>query len=336
MLRKLTRIVVLVAVCSLFAAANDSGKRVLSVMTRNVDNGTDFLYVLGGAPGAVTLTLGEVVASDIPARAARLAAEIAAARPDLIALQEVSVWTRLSAAGQPVLVLDQLEELMAALQARQLRYDIVAVNNLANLTQPLEGADGYLNLLDRDVVLARPEIRISNVSTNLYAAFLSFGPFPVYRGWISAEVNNGSKKFRFVNTHLESLLTPIQVAQTSELIQVLQEDTLPLVLAGDFNSDASGNPVAVDKPDSVVLLAQAGFTEAWHALHPNDPGYTWPLFLEDQFPPPPYTSPAVPFERIDLIFTRGPVEIRAIERTGLVAPYGSDHAGVVATLKLEP
>lgn len=116
----------------------------------------------------------------------------------------------------------------------------------------------------------------------------------------------------------------------------VQQDDLPVVLAGDFNSDASGNPDAVDKPDSVALLTQAGFTEAWHALHPNDPGYTWPLFLEDYFPAPPFTSPAVPFERIDLIFVRGPVEIRSVKQTGLVVPYGFDHAGVVATLKLEP
>jgi endonuclease/exonuclease/phosphatase family metal-dependent hydrolase len=96
------------------------------------------------------------------------------------------------------------------------------------------------------------------------------------------------------------------------------------------------SPAALDKPDSVLLLQQAGFTEAWQALHANDPGYTWPLFLEDHFPAPPFTSPAAPFERIDLIFVRGPLEIRAVERTGLVAPYGSDHSGVVATLKLEP
>ncbi len=336
MFRRLRRIVVLAALCSLVLAAGDSGKRVFSVMTRNMDSGTDFNYVLGGVPNAVTLTLEEVIASDIPARAARLAAEIAAKQPDLIALQEVSVWAKLSAAGQPVLVLDQLEELKAALQARDLDYEVVAVNNLSDITAPLEAGGGYVNVLDRDVVLARPEIQLTNVTTNRYSVFLSFGPYPLYHGWISAEVNDGRKTFRFVNTHLESLLTSIQVAQTGELIQVLQQDNLPVVLAGDFNSDASGNPAAIDKPDSVLLLEQAGLTEAWHALHPNDPGYTWPLFLEDHFPAPPFTSPAAPFERIDLVFVRGAVEVRAIEQTGLVAPYGSDHTGVAATLKLEP
>ena len=333
---RFARLVALVALCSLFAAADDSGKRVFSVMTRNVDNGTDFLYVLRGVPGAVTLTYQEILASDIPGRAARLASEIAAKRPDLIALQEVSLLTTLSAAGQPVLVLDQLQQLMAALEARNLRYDLVAVNNLFNITQPLESGDGFVNLLDRDVVLARPEMRISNVTTNVYTVLLPFGPFTIDRGWISAEVNEGRKKFRFVNTHLESLVTPIQVAQTSQLIQELQQDDLPVVLAGDFNSDASGNPAAPDKPDSVLLLTMAGLAEAWHTLHPNDPGYTWPLFFEDNFPAPPFTSPASPFERIDLIFVRGPIEIRSVERTGTSPPYASDHAGVVATLKIEP
>ncbi len=72
---------------------------ILTVMTQNVDDGTDF----GPLFGAVTLdtlttvvadTYSEVQASNIPERAATLAGEIAATQPDVVGLQEVSLWRR--------------------------------------------------------------------------------------------------------------------------------------------------------------------------------------------------------------------------------------------------
>lgn len=63
---------------------------VVTVMTRNMDAGTDLNYILGATDQAsfalgMAATLAEVKASGIPERAARLADEIAAHRPDLIA-----------------------------------------------------------------------------------------------------------------------------------------------------------------------------------------------------------------------------------------------------------
>src|SRR5690348_3009249 len=61
-----------------------------TVMTRNLDEGTDFGYVVAAAQGAlsladaISLTYQEVVASDVCGRAARVADEIAAAKPDVV------------------------------------------------------------------------------------------------------------------------------------------------------------------------------------------------------------------------------------------------------------
>jgi hypothetical protein len=56
--------------------------------------------------------------------------------------------------------------------------------------------------------------------------------------------------------------------------------------SGDFNSDAESNDA------SYQLLLTAGFTDVWKQTHPNEPGFTWALFLTD-----PYTYTA-PFQRL--------------------------------------
>ena len=77
----------------------NNAHRFISVMTRNLDEGTDFGYIQAVAAGkldfatAVGLTYAEVVASDVCGRAARMADEIAAAQPDVVSLQEAAVWT---------------------------------------------------------------------------------------------------------------------------------------------------------------------------------------------------------------------------------------------------
>ena len=57
-------------------------------------------------------------------------------------------------------------------------------------------------------------------------------------------------------------------------------------------------------------------------------GFTWPLFFEDVA-----SGPAIPNERIDLIFTRDIRALKAAE-TGTTAPAASDHAGVVAMVQV--
>ena len=75
--------------------------------------------------------------------------------------------------------------------------------------------------------------------------------------------------------------------------------------------------------------------DIWSALHPTDAGLTWPYFLEDTANPD-----VTPFQRIDLILTRGNgVEAESEQLVGTTPINGiwaSDHAGVVATLKLLP
>lgn len=324
-----------------------AGTRV-TLMTQNMDAGTDLSFVIAlGAPAGVDLTLAEVQASNLPQRADLLAAKIAAAKPQLVALEEVTLWRVGPTPDTATEVLyDQLELLLTALKKYGADYRVVTVNSLTDLALP--GSTGAVRYTDRDVVLMRSDLRppsfhLSNVHARTFDAGFVFEGLPITQGWISMDVHLGNRQFRFVETHLESPIpgvpeaTDVQVAQTAELLHELRNLAIPVVIAGDFNSDAEfGN--GVDATPSVALIEAAGYADTWKAVNSGDPGYTWPFYLEDQ-PPPAFFAPFRPFERIDLFFSRGlePVgvkEVTAPAPASVVPPFGSDHAGVIATFQL--
>jgi endonuclease/exonuclease/phosphatase family metal-dependent hydrolase len=175
-----------------------------------------------------------------------------------------------------------------------------------------------------------------------YAAVFTFGnpvlgQLSVPCGWIAVDVQAGGSQFRFVNTHLQAQIPgvpdaeQVQRAQGEELLANLSSAGIPIVLAGDFNANAEPGPEYTGTAQRIV---EAGFTDAWKAAHPVDPGYTWPLFGEDQ-----NSGPTMPNERIDLIFVSGaasilnPAVVSAV-RTGATPPFASDHAGVVVKVQL--
>jgi endonuclease/exonuclease/phosphatase family metal-dependent hydrolase len=329
------------------ALANDEA--TVTIMTQNMDAGTDlgFILALEGTPESVDLTLAEIQASDIPGRAALLATQIAAEQPDIVALEEVTTWRMGTTPETATDVLyDQLALLLSALADEGVPYDIVAVNTLTDLALP--GSTDYaLRYTDRDALLVRSDLRppafhLSDVHSRIYDAALSFGELPIYQGWISADVHIGNRHFRLVETHLESPIpgveaaTEVQVAQAEQLVHTLRNLRIPVVVCGDFNSDANFGS-GPDATPSVSLIEAAGYADTWMIANPNDPGDTWPLFLEDQYPPP-FFVPYTPFERIDLFFSRGidivgVREILAPASAGNMPPYGSDHAGVIATFQ---
>ena len=324
-----------------------SHETVVKIMTQNVYAGTSLGFALAlGAPEGVDLTLAEIQASNIPERADLLARKIAREQPDMLALQEVALW-RIGPTPETAtrVLYDQLKLLLRALARHGAPYNIVAVNTLTDLALP--GSKGALRYTDRDALLVRsdlrrPAVHISDTHTHIYEAALDFQGLPVVQGWISADVYVGRKYLRLVVTHLQSPVpgvleaTEVQVAQATELVQALQNVTVPIVLCGDFNSDAEfGN--GPDATPSVALIEAAGYADTWRIANPGDSGYTWPLFLEDQAPPN-FFEPFAPFERIDLFFSKGMQVISARQvlapaRHGGMPPYGSDHAGVIATFR---
>lgn len=354
----LRRFIILVTVIAIgFANASAQNKdRVLSVMTRNLDTGSDFGFVttattpLGLVIG-VTETYQEVAQSNIPERAEGIAAEIQAQQPDLVALEEVTT-LRIGPFGGPstTVVADQLQSLTAALATRGLHYAAIAVQQNADVEAPAVDASFTffdVRVTDFDVVLARTDLSISefqleNVQFQHYSTILVFPtvlgtsiPFP--RGWISVDAKLRGKQYRVVTTHLETFNLDIQAAQALELINGPVVTDLPVILAGDLNSDAD-NPDPSQSP-AYHLLINANFLDLWSTVHPGNPGFTWPLHGED-----PSTASSSPSQRIDMILTRGEkVSDRSAVLTGntqsALTPSGlwpSDHAGVVGTFTLLP
>ena len=342
--------------CGLSPAWADSDKRIVKVMTRNMDAGTDlgwvFYYLTLHNPPTMddlalgaSATYGEIINSDFPGRAIRLAEEIAIQEPYLVSLQEVTLWQTTSTATGVETLYDQLDLLLQALDNQGLHYEVVASQDLTDITAPLSQSLQPLvaiRFLDRNVVLARSDLRqselaLSNVKTQLFSVNFSLN-FPDFsfserNGWISVDAKIRGKQLRFVNTHLHSPLypqDPVQPLQGDELIAVLRGGKLPVIIAGDFNSDASGLKIGPDQTPTAGNILNAGYVDAWQVFNPPSTGMTWPLFWED------YNAgnPSVLLERIDLIFARD-LTILDVQMTGLAAPYGSDHAGVAATLRID-
>src|SRR5512143_41555 len=89
-------------------ALADSDKRVVKVMTQNMDAGTDLLFFFAFSDPvlATQLTYNELLATDFSGRAGLLADQIVIQQPYLISLQEVTLWQTISATGETGILAD--------------------------------------------------------------------------------------------------------------------------------------------------------------------------------------------------------------------------------------
>ena len=132
------------------AAARADGGRHVSALTRNVYLGTG-LTNLGTATtfpefvDAVSQDWANVVANDFPRRAKALATEIQLTRPDVVGLQEVSLWRDQLVSdvvqGNPTpnathVVYDFLSILQGELAARGIPYTAVSTSTNADAEAP--------------------------------------------------------------------------------------------------------------------------------------------------------------------------------------------------------
>jgi endonuclease/exonuclease/phosphatase family metal-dependent hydrolase len=326
-------------------------ERVVSVMTRNLYLGATLTPLFPDPPldsgpavvAAATQVWHQVAATDFPRRAEALADEIVTAQPDLVGLQEVTLY-RVGDAGDPDAAeqvrLDFLEVLQAELRSRGQRYD-VAVSQPAfdgevtafDWPTGLGGTGGLidLRLTDRDVILVRrspatANMKVSNPQGGIYAAALPLEilgqPLPIVRGWTAVDVKLRGREFRFVNTHLEAFHAGFAALQAMELVSTGPAATaLPIVLTGDFNAAPGESAYAV--------IAAAGLTDVAVGGAPT-------CCFE-----PDLASGSLS-TRIDLVFTRGPITTTSVDIVGVdqiaTQPplWASDHAGVVAEVVLDP
>jgi len=340
-----------------FGVASPPG---VTVLTWNVYYGTDPTPLLttpaDQVPFVAASVWGLVQQTNFPARAGALAQAIAAQRPHLVGVEEAAIY-RLQRPGdlafggtQPAtqVVYDFLALLADSLAARGLHYVIAAADSTTDVELPVitgvDPATGIptfddVRLTDRDAVLARADVQIANPRHATYAAFIpvSIGGAQtgVYEGWSSVEATVSGRTIRFIDTHLETQdALPVQLGQAQELLALLQNESLPTILAGDFNSDVYGQDPTRATP-SYGMITGAGFADSWLRPGPVPAGLT--CCQRETL-----DNPVAAFnQRIDFIFTRNmPSEMQVIGRAVVGAAaadrtpaglWASDHGGVVAT-----
>jgi endonuclease/exonuclease/phosphatase family metal-dependent hydrolase len=311
----------------------------VTVMTYNLNNGSDLIPLFTvhspqDIPGAVSQVLAEVTTSNIPARAVALAHVIEDAHPDLVGVQEASVWSVNGVARY-----DVLGDLMQALAHDGAHYRVASTVNAFGGQLP-DAQGEIVGLQDQNAILVRTdlprsEFQVANVQTGFYTARFSLPlpglpqPIPALDSWQSVDVTMRGERFRFFNTHLDSDSPTVNEAQSIELGVKVATSPLPVILVGDFNASAEG----AGSPTYHDLLG-GGLQDAWTARHPHNPGLTWGA-----------TPPSDPHldlvQRIDWVLFHGDFEVESSHLVGgnpsdrtSSGLWPSDHLGVVATLEL--
>ena len=324
----------------------------ITVMTQNLYVGADVDLVIRalGTPNpgddfpALLFAIETVGKTDFPARAQAIADRIARERPHAVGLQEVSeINIDLRPLGVPVVVdQDFLAMLRAALAARGLNYQVAATSD--NIDVNL--VSGLVRLRDHDALLIdASRVTIDAASGQDFSVNLGqvADGVVLIRGWVLAHTTIGGRSYTFASAHTEAnlagappgLLGQIRAAQVGEMVVALGSSDR-VVLMGDLN-DTPGSPM-------YGVLAGAGFTDTWTAMHPGAgaDGLTCchVADLSDQV--------ANFDQRIDYVWTRGFARddgkvqgsidrfgnVPADRLTGPAYPiWPSDHAGLVAALR---
>jgi endonuclease/exonuclease/phosphatase family metal-dependent hydrolase len=320
-----------------------------TLMTWNIYQGADLSPLFNATtPSEFVTAVGSAYnrfqATNIGERADSIADKIQETRPDLIGLQEVILLRTQIPSDGPVtpannITLDYLQILIDTLAERGLIYEPIVVQNGTDIEVPGLISTGLVDirLTDRDVILARAnnkDFTLSNIQGAQFAAKLPlttpFGPISIPRSWVSVDVTfDKENKARIVSTHLEPLSPIIQGLQADELLNGTGSTHLPVVFIGDFNANADG----IGTPTYTKLI-DAGFIDAW-TIKGKGNGFTC-CQADDLL-----NNDSSLTDRTDLIMFQGDFKIKNIGLVGnsqndrtISGLWPSDHAGIVATLKL--
>jgi hypothetical protein len=368
------------------SAAADVGRAVppakpVTVMTRNLYLGADLNPAIRAALAQPAGSFAQLVAlangthavrdvvdrTNFPVRARLLAGEIVAARPDLVALQEVALWrhgplelNRLGVANATTVDIDFLQILVDELAAQGAAYAVVRVQNEADVEAPsfvgpnpasptADASDIRLTMRDAILMRVDPGLTVLDSGSANYATRFVVGIGPVsytfLRGYAWADVAAGAKTLRFIDTHLESEFSIFALGQAHELLAGPAAVGKTVVIACDCNSDPlndNGKPPVDLTPHSAPynFIVGSGFADEWLQFAPAEEG--WTSGLSELVNDPT----AEGFDhRIDMVFARtaggqiagvdkGQVTGNQVsDRDPATGLWPSDHAGVVLRLR---
>jgi hypothetical protein len=248
----------------------------------------------------------EIVNPEFSYHAKAIALEIVKKRPDVVALQQVykvykdksdfltnpmdniNFITGEITPNATTIVFDYLQLFIDELKAFGLQYQVASSQVLTDAELPaiLDGGLCDIRIADRDVILVRKGVDVSNPVAYLYDTKFPFiVPAPaevsayvdslvIYftRGFVAADVKLRGNKYHVVNTHLERRLETIgplaqffQIGQAAELIAEIDDWSEPVILLGDFNSSPEDPIIPIDEDNTIIppykLLQLNGFRD---------------------------------------------------------------------------
>jgi endonuclease/exonuclease/phosphatase family metal-dependent hydrolase len=340
------------------AAAGPVQKPVaLRVMTQNLYLGADLVPTIEALsdPNATTQQVADAVQAawlivrqtDFATRAKAIAAEIAAADPDVVALQEAVIWRSQSPSdivtgnllpNATHVEQDFVKMLLTELRRKRRSYRVAAVTTSIDVEAPRAAGAGQiddLRLTDQDVLLVKSGVRASKAVRGTYQAALPLpvlGGLTVPRGFVAVDVTVRRKTFHVVATHLESESEEVRTAQAQEFAAgpVAAAGSTPTIVLGDFNIPAEQEV----KEAGYSALTDAGLVDVWPVLHPTQPGLTWGQ--DERLD----NSESHATQRLDLVFVKNGVVPTVALILGdqpcskINGLWPSDHAGVVVTATL--
>ena len=322
-----------------------------TVMSRNIYLGADVgvaLELIPNLPAAAQFMWEQVQETNFAERKAILAKEITDESPDVIGLQEATIWyCKAKPWSAKTEVYNFTTELLAALGGTY----VIAEKDGEQAFNPL---------------LIKKELKqyVNQVGNSEYDAVYKVVPtiMEIYRGYTWADITMQGSNVRFVSTHLESLWdgnkVPKAADQARQLVADLTKTKSPIVVIGDFNSDprdprAKGFANPGEQPEAsekcptesslcnaYKVMREANFTDA--GPDASDPAtFTWGMNAlltgADSARRAAAKEMGNDFgftDRLDYIFVKNGINVLTSKIIGQAPPYGSDHAGVVSQLRI--
>jgi len=242
----------------------------ITVMSRNIYLGADVgvaLELIPNFPKAAQFMWDQVKKTDFATRAPKLARESAQDRPEIIGVQEATIWyCKKDLFSDKVEVFNFLDQFISATKASGVGYSLATANGVEafnlgysiaaipyvtkvrdpEVFNPIFGQDtASCGFTIGDALLVRDDVkdRIIQVGNTEYDATYSIVPtlMTIYRGYTWADFKVQDSVVRLITTHLESIWdenkVPNSALQAQQLVADLKDAKMPIVIMGDFNAD---------------------------------------------------------------------------------------------------
>lgn len=358
----------------------------IKVMSRNLYLGADVgvaLAKIPNMPAAAQFMWDQVQKTDFSRRKKILADQIRAEAPDVIGIQEATIWyCKAHFWSKNTEVFNFTQELLAELggdyviaskngvEANNPGYSIGPIPFLTKVNDPQtfqklfgqNDADCGFQIGDALVIKKSFAQYVNQVGNSEYKDVYKVVPtlMEIYRGYAWADITVQGTNVRFITTHLESLWdankVPKAADQARQLVSDLKNTKSPIVVIGDFNSDPR-DPRPINSPNpgeqptvseicpagsslcnAYKVMREAGFTDS--GPDASDPStYSWGMNALLTGPDSKRAAAAKKMgnqfgftDRLDYIFVKNGMKVLTSKVIGQRAPYGTDHAGIVAEL----